>query len=79
MLIDVAITGDRSVIEKEAKKVLNYKDLKKEIQCMWSVKANVIQVIIWATGTISKSLRNYLSNVTEKGEIKELKTHLPYL
>jgi hypothetical protein len=34
----------------------------------------VIQVIIGATGTISKSLRQYLSNVQGKGEIKELQT-----
>jgi hypothetical protein len=39
---------------------------------MWNVKAEVIPVIIWATGTISKSLRKYPSNVLEKHEIKEL-------
>ena len=27
MLIDVAITGDRNVIKKEAEKILTYKDL----------------------------------------------------
>jgi hypothetical protein len=27
MLIDVAISGDRNVIKKEAKKILKYKDL----------------------------------------------------
>ena len=31
MLIDVAISGDRHVIKKEAEKVLNYKDLTIEI------------------------------------------------
>jgi hypothetical protein len=38
MLIDVAISGDRNVIKKEAKKILKYKDLTTEIQRMWSVK-----------------------------------------
>jgi hypothetical protein len=38
---------------------------------MWNVKAKVISVIIGATGTISKSLRQYLSNITGKHEIKE--------
>jgi len=28
MLIDVAISGDRNVIKKEAEKILKYKDLK---------------------------------------------------
>jgi hypothetical protein len=31
----------------------------------------VIAVIIWATGTISKSLRQYLSNIPDKHEIQE--------
>jgi hypothetical protein len=34
MLIEVAISGDRNVIEKEAKKIIKYKDLTIEIQCM---------------------------------------------
>jgi hypothetical protein len=57
MLIDVAITGDRNVIKKEAEKILKYKDLTIEIQRMWNVKARVIPVIIRATGTISNSSR----------------------
>jgi hypothetical protein len=36
---------------------------------MWNVKAKVIPLIIGATGTISKSLRQYLSNIPEKHEI----------
>jgi len=57
MLIDVATSGDRSVIRKEAEKILNYKALTTEIQRMWNVKAKVIPLIIGATGTISKSFR----------------------
>jgi hypothetical protein len=37
------------------------------------VKAKVIPTIIWATGTISKSFRQYLSNIAGKHKIKELK------
>jgi hypothetical protein len=59
--MDVAIPGDRNVIKNEAEKILKYKDLIIEIQRMWNVKAKVIPVIIGATGTISKSLRQYLS------------------
>ena len=47
MLIDVAISGDRNVIKKEAEKILKYKDLTTEIQRMWKVKTRVIPVIIW--------------------------------
>ena len=38
MLIDAAISGDRNVIKKEATKILKYKDLTIEFQCMWNVK-----------------------------------------
>jgi len=33
---------------------------------MWNVKAKFVPVIIGATGTISKSLRKYLSNIPGK-------------
>ena len=52
MLIDVAISGDRNVIKKEAEKILKYKELTIEIQRMWKVKTRVIPVIIGKTGTI---------------------------
>jgi hypothetical protein len=38
MFIDVAISGDRNVIKKEAEKILKYKDLTIETQRMWNVK-----------------------------------------
>ena len=72
MFIYVAISGDRNVIKEEAEKILKYKDLTTEIQRMWNVKTKVIPVIIWATGTISKSFRKYVSNITVKHEVKKL-------
>jgi hypothetical protein len=40
---------------------------------MWNVRAKVIPVIIGVTETISKSLRQYLSNILPgKHEIKEM-------
>ena len=52
--------------------VLIYKDLVIWIQRMWKVRAKVIPEIIGATGTISESLRQHLSNIPGKHEIKEL-------
>jgi len=72
MLIDVANSGDRNVIKKEAEKILKYKDLTIEIQRMWTVKAKLIPVIIGATGTISKTLRKYVRNIPGNHEVKEL-------
>ena len=50
-----------------------------EIQAMWNVKVKMISFIIRATGTISKSLRQYLSNITGKHEIKELQKQLYWI
>ena len=72
MLIDVAISGDRNVIKKEADKILKYKGLTIEIQCMWNVKTKVIPVLLGATGTISKPFRKYVSYIPGKHEVKEL-------
>jgi uncharacterized protein YlxP (DUF503 family) len=52
-LLNVAISGDRNMIKKEAEKILKYKDLTTEIRHTWTVKTKVIPVIIKATGTIS--------------------------
>jgi hypothetical protein len=72
MLIDVAISGDRNVMKKEAEKILKYKNLIIKIQRIWNVKTKVIPVIIGANGTISKSFRKYVSNIPGNHEVKEL-------
>jgi hypothetical protein len=72
MLIDVTVPGDRNVIQKEAEKILKYKDLTIEIQCMRKLKTRVIPVIIGATGTISKLFRKYMSTIPGNHEVKEL-------
>ena len=72
MLIDVAISGDRNMIKKEAEKILKYKDLTIEIERMWNIKTKVIPVRIGATGTISKTFRKYVRNIPGNHEVKEL-------
>ena len=39
---------------------------------MWNVKTKMIPAIIGTTGTISKSFRQYLSNIPGKYKINEL-------
>ena len=46
MLIDVAISGDRNVIKKNAEKILKYKDLTQNIQPVWNVIVRVMPVIM---------------------------------
>jgi hypothetical protein len=60
------------VIQKEAEKILKYKDLTTDIQCMWNVKIRLIPVIIEATGTISKSFRKYVTTIPGNPEVREL-------
>ena len=60
------------MIKEQTEKILKYKDLIIEIQRMWNVKTKVVPVITGATGTMSKSLRLYLSNIPGEHEIKEL-------
>jgi hypothetical protein len=54
VLINVAISGDRNVIKKEAEKIKKYEDLIVEIQLMWNLKAKLTLVITGATGNTSK-------------------------
>jgi hypothetical protein len=54
MLIDVAIPGDRNVIQKEAENILKYKELTIEIQRMWNVKSRVDEGAIARAGLQSQ-------------------------
>jgi hypothetical protein len=71
-VVDVAIPGDRNVIQKEVVKILKYKYLTIEIQRMWNVKTSVIPVITGATGAISKSFRKYVNGIPGNHGVKEL-------
>jgi carbon starvation protein CstA len=52
-----------------------------EIKRTWDVKTNAIPLIIEVTGTISKSLRQYLSNIPGTHEVKELQktSHIAHI
>jgi hypothetical protein len=72
LLIDIAITSDKNVIQKEAEKKLKYKNLSIEIQRMWKMKCVVIPLITGATGIVSKSLQNYLETIPGQHSIDSL-------
>jgi len=71
-LIYVAIPTDRSVVQKETKKKLKYKDLCIEIQRMWNLKCTIIPVIIGTTGIVTRNLRKNLETVPGKHSIDSL-------
>jgi hypothetical protein len=51
---------------------LKYKEHTVGIELMWNVKTKVIPVKIEASGTMSKSFKNYLTNTPNMHEVKEL-------
>jgi hypothetical protein len=51
---------------------LKYNDRAIEIQRKWNVKTRVIPVIIGTIGTISKSIRKYVSTIPENHDVREL-------
>jgi len=67
-LIDVVITAERNVAQKEAEKKLKYKSLCIEIQRI----CTIIPVIIGATGIVTRSLRKNFEAVPGKHSIDSL-------
>jgi hypothetical protein len=70
MLTDVAISGDRNVIKKEDSQIqkLHNRNLA-QVECRDKSDTSNYK---GATGTISKSFKQYLSNTPGKQEFKEL-------
>jgi hypothetical protein len=74
-LLDDADDDDddnNNVPKNEAEKILKYEDLKIDIQHMLNANTKVITLITGATGTTSKSFRNYPNNIPGKQGINEL-------
>ena len=71
-LIDVAITADRNVVQREAVKKLKYKSLCTEILRVWNLKCTIVPVIIGATGIVTRNLRKNVESVAGKHSIDSL-------
>jgi len=71
-LIDVAITTDRSVVQREEEKKLKYKSLCIERQGMWNLECKIIPVTNGATGMVVKCLRKNLEAIPGKHSIDPL-------
>ena len=56
IVIDVAIPGDKRIIDKEKGKIEKYQNLKREIQRLWDLKKiDVISVAFGALGSVPKN------------------------
>ena len=59
----MAVPVDMRVACKEKEKVQKYRDLDREIQKLWKVRAEVIPAVVGALGTIPRSLENHLEEI----------------
>jgi len=71
-MIDVTISVDTKVVQKEAEKKLKYKNVCIEIQRMWNLKCTIVPVIIGVTGIVTRSLRKNLEALPGKHSIDSL-------
>jgi hypothetical protein len=62
MSMDVAIPADRNMFKKQAEKILKHEELSARVEC--ESKSNTAHSK--TTGLISKSLTQYLGNITGK-------------
>ena len=62
-IIDVAISGDGRIEEKELEKISKYQDLKIEIERLWEKQVTVVPVMIGSLGAIPRDLRKHLRTI----------------
>ena len=70
LIVDVAIPGDHRIALKEVEKIMNYAELKVELERMWKTKTKVIPIVIGALGSITKKLEENLKELDVKHNIK---------
>jgi hypothetical protein len=62
-IIDIAVPFDTNVVSKEHEKVMKYEELAGELRKVWSVKSQVIPVVVGALGTISVHFTAHLAQL----------------
>ena len=54
IIIDIVVSADARVEEKEREKVEKYQDLKRKIGGLWKLKmVEIVPVVIWALGSVA--------------------------
>ena len=67
IMIDVAISGDKRIIDKEKEKIEKYQNLKREFQRLWNLKKiDVIFVVLGALGSVTKNFEKYVDKIEIK-------------
>ena len=64
VITDVAIPGDKIIIDREKEKIEKYHNLKREIQRPWNLKnIDVISVVLGALGSVTKNFAKYVDKI----------------
>ncbi|MEO1764700.1 MAG: reverse transcriptase domain-containing protein [Cyanobacteria bacterium J06629_18] len=71
-LIDVSVPSDVNISSKTTEKIRKYKDLEIEITKMWSMRTEIVPVIVGALGVIKKGSEEYLKKIPGKISQKQL-------
>jgi hypothetical protein len=71
-LIDVAITADRNVVQREVEKKLKYKRFCIEMLRMWNLKCKIVPVIVGTTGIVTHGSRKNVEAVPGKRSVDSL-------
>ena len=70
LIVDVAIPDDHRIALKEVDKIMNYAELKVELERIWKTKTKIIPVVIGALGSIPKNLGKNLKELDIKHSIQ---------
>ena len=79
LIIDVAVSRDRSVADRELEKIQKYQELRREVTRVWNLrKATVIPIVLGALGGVTSRLEGYLSSITSRITVPQLQKSVLY-
>ena len=74
-IIDVCVPNDFGLNRAEREKVTKYQHLKNDLRDTWNLKeAEVIPVVVGATGVMKTSLKKYLDMIPGKPTTREVQS-----
>ena len=64
-IVDIAVAGDKRIVEKENEKVKKYQELKQKIPRMWNTRTvQVIKIVVRSLASVTKNFENWLESWT---------------
>ena len=70
--MDMAVSGDSNVLQKETEKYEKYQELAREIKMIWKSRTKVVPVVVGALGSVSKKLAGHLEQLGIKNRTRTM-------